>query len=141
MKKLIIYILIVVIIIGLGIVVGLNLEDDKKAIPTTSENTIENRGENQNNVDNSVENKIENNAVKNEEEEPEVPDKSGEPKTDLEKAIDIVKEDWGEDNSVKFAHDGQNSKGEYIICVREKSTTNALAWYTVNVETGEFRKD
>lgn len=146
MKKLIIYILILAIVIGFGIAVGLNLEDDKKAVPTTSEKTENKVKENkvENKVENTAKNEIENSEEEFEtEENPEEEgpaDKAGEPKTDLEKAIDIVKKDWGEDNSVYFAQDGQNAKGEYIICVRQSSTTNALAWYTVNVEKGTFEK-
>lgn len=139
MKKLIIYILILTIIIGLGILVGLNVEDDKRTVPTTSQKT-ENRAENkvENKVENSIANKVENNEVEDVEDSKEtgIPDKSGEPKTKLEKAIEIVKQDWGEDNSVYFAEDGQTQEGEYIICVRDSNTTSALAWYKVNIEDG-----
>ena len=61
--------------------------------------------------------------------------------SDLEKAIDIVKKDWGADSTVYFAQDGQKESGEYIICVRDTETTSAKAWYTVNVQTGTFVKE
>jgi len=150
MKKSIIYILIIFILMVMGIIVAVNVNKDSQTKTVSYENVIKNEIENK--VDNKIENKQEN-TIENEQEiekneditekkleENIVEDKSDEPKTDLEKAIDIVKEDWGEDNSVYFAQDGQNSKGEYIICVRESDTTNALAWYTVNVTEGTFEK-
>lgn len=146
MKKLIIYILVLAIIIGLGITVGLNLAGDKETFPTTSEKVENNNKANkvENKVENIVENNAENNEVENvieEEQQEEGPaDKGGEPKTDLEKAIDIVKEEWGKDSSVYFAEDGKTNSGDYVICVRDNSTTKALAWYTVNVEKGIFEK-
>ena len=58
--------------------------------------------------------------------------------------IEIVKNNWGEDNSVFFDEtdttNEQKAKGEYTICVREKSTTNAKAWYTVDVQNGTAKK-
>ena len=55
-----------------------------------------------------------------------------------EKAKNIVKENWGEDDSVYYSYDGINSEGKYIICVRDKATTKALYWYYVDIETGAF---
>ena len=146
MKKTIIYLIILIAVIGVGIAIGLNMEDDKKEVETMSgktENKV-NNGENNkvnkientiknNTVDNTTNNEIEN-TVEDETQEQGIADKNGEPKTDLEKAIDLVKEDWGEDSSVKFVEDGKTNAGEYIICVRDKNTTNALAWYKVNLE-------
>ena len=91
-----------------------------------------------NNTKNEVKNELNNNENTNTTtNEP----KEETPKTDLEKAIDIVKKDWGADNTVYFAQDGQKESGEYIICVRDTETTSAKAWYTVNVQTGTFVKE
>lgn len=35
---------------------------------------------------------------------------------------------------------GISDEGNIIICVREKTTTNAKAWYSVNVETETAEK-
>ena len=148
MKKTIIYLVILTLVIGVGIAVGLNMEDDKKAVETMSGKTENKVNQVQNNQENKIENTINNNVVENttnnkiqegeeieeESQEQGAEDKNGEPKTDLEKAIDLVKKDWGEDSSVKFVEDGKTNTGEYIICVRDKNTTNALAWYKVNLE-------
>lgn len=55
-----------------------------------------------------------------------------------EKAINIVKENWGTDDTVYFSFDNIDSNGKYIVCVRDKATTKALHWYTVDVKTGTF---
>lgn len=139
MKKLVIYILILTIIIGLGIAVGLNLEDEKKATPVASgktENKLENKVENkeENTIKNEINNNEIENKIENEAQEEGPADKAGEPKTDLERAIDIAKKEWGTDDGVKFSFEEKTQKGEYIICVREISSTNALVWYKVNIE-------
>ena len=141
MKKLVMYIILLAIIISLGIFIGLNLEDDKRTVPTTSlktENKVENTLENK--VENTVINKVEKNEIKDTEKEESketgIPDKIAEPETKLEQAIEIAKKAWGDDNSVYFAEDGQTKEGDYIICVRDNNTTSALAWYKVNIEDG-----
>ena len=150
MKK--IYIILVIIVIIAGIVIGINIKDDntKETISENHENKNEQENSNIENktINNNIENKqeeikniVENDVTNNTEEIPEQKEEETLPKTDLEKAIDIVKKDWGEDSSVYFAQDGQTQTGEYIICVRDAQTTNALAWYTVNVDTGEFEKE
>ena len=96
------------------------------------------KNETNNNTKNEVKNELNNNENTNTTtNEP----KEETPKTDLEKAIDIVKKDWGADSTVYFAQDGQKESGEYIICVRDTETTSAKAWYTVNVQTGTFVKE
>ena len=149
MKKSYIFIIILIVIIAIGVIIGTNLNKDNEANPTGSDN-VENNMENEENnniTNNQIENEtntnlentnIENNTVVQEPEENEIQE---EPKTDLEKAIDIVEKDWGEDSAVYFAQDGQNANGEYIICVRDKNSTTAIAWYTVNVASGTFTKE
>ena len=148
MKKKYIYIVVIIIVIAAGVIIGVNIKDNTKE--TSSRNvTNTNDGNNKvivnqtiNHKENNIENEIEQNTEDNNIAETPVADEEKfTPKTDLEKAMDIVKKDWGEDSSVYFAQDGQTQSGEYIICVRDTQTTNALAWYTVNTETGEFEKE
>ena len=58
-------------------------------------------------------------------------------KTDNEKVIEIVKKKWGEnDNNVSF--NIVNREGHiFRVSVNNKNTTAVLAWYTVNLSTGE----
>lgn len=57
--------------------------------------------------------------------------------TDEEKAIKLVKEEYGvTDSSISYKIvnvDGKN----YTISVSSTSTTEVIAWYTVNIETGK----
>ena len=61
--------------------------------------------------------------------------------TETEKsALDIMKQYWGEDDSVYFTLDSQNGD-EYIIAVRSVETTGALNFYKVNIKTEEVKLD
>lgn len=63
-----------------------------------------------------------------------------EPKKAEEKAVEIVKKDWGEDSSVKFQVETMDANGDYVVSVRDITTTEAKAFYTVNTTTGKFSK-
>lgn len=58
-------------------------------------------------------------------------------KTDDQKVIEMAKKKWGEnDNNVSF--NIVNREGHiFKVSVNNKSTTAVLAWYTVNLSTGE----
>ncbi|MBP3255903.1 MAG: hypothetical protein J6M60_05395 [Clostridia bacterium] len=96
-------------------------------------NTVENNIENTTNKENTVENTIvEENSTK---------DSETVPQTEEEKAISIVKKDWGaNDVNVKIAIEGINEDGTYIVTVRDSSTTEAMAFYKVNVKNNSFDK-
>lgn len=145
-KKIIIFAIALVLVVILGVSFAKLLSGSIETRPTAS-NRVENKNSNKdvNNqvknetnkaVENKVSNEVNNISNSNVTDEPKVE----KPKTDLEKAIEIVEKDWGTDNTVYYAQDGQNDNGEYIICVRDKETTSAKAWYTVNVQTGTFVK-
>ncbi len=143
MKKMV-YVLIVIVLIALGIVVAVNLRNGNKEIPSSSENVENDKINNaQNNITNNAQNNIteEDTTINGENQEQDKNNNEEGLKTDLEKAIDIVKKDWGEDSSVYFAEDGQTRDGEYVICVRDNNTTSAIAWYTVDIKTGKFTKE
>lgn len=146
MNKKILYVIGLVVVIILGVLFARILSGSIDARPASSSkvknsNKLTNnqvKNETNNNTKNEVKNELNNNENTNTTtNEP----KEETPKTDLEKAIDIVKKDWGADNTVYFAQDGQKESGEYIICVRDTETTSAKAWYTVNVQTGTFVKE
>ena len=58
---------------------------------------------------------------------------------DEEKAIAIVKKDWGDTSGVAFRVEQINANGTYVISVRNEDSV-ALEWYTVNPTTGKFTK-
>ncbi len=135
MKKKIIFILIALVVMITGIIIGVKIETGKSKSTVSEEITHNIIIENQ-----ETHNKIENTEIDTNTENLVGPD--GETLlTDLEKAILIVKKDWGEDETVKFVEDGKTNNGEYIIAVRDKNSTKALAWYTVNTRTGVFVKE
>ena len=57
-----------------------------------------------------------------------------------EKAIDIAKKDFGENSNAQFSVEGIDGNGNYIVTVRNAKTTEALAFYTVNVANQTFTK-
>ncbi|MBR2744634.1 MAG: hypothetical protein IKE01_05005 [Clostridia bacterium] len=58
---------------------------------------------------------------------------------DEDKAIEIVKKDWGNTDGFAFRVEQINANGTYVISVRNQDSI-ALEWYTVNPTTGKFSK-
>ena len=116
-------------------------------------NTINDMPENnviENNiVENTVtENTVENTAAPEKNETVEQPEASTEVQgdnsetqadNDEDKAIEIVKKDWGDTSGVAFRVEQINANGTYVISVRNQDSI-ALEWYTVNPTTGKFSK-
>ena len=107
MKRVLIFTIAIVLVIGLGIFIGKRI-DENPTVPTS--------GKLENNTKNEINNKVEEKTNVNNVVETPQENKEEKPKTDLEKAIELVKKDWGEDNSVYFAEDGKNENDELIIC-------------------------
>ncbi len=147
----------IILIVGMcyGFFYSANKEQEKNEI--TQEVNTENVQEENNVVDEEKENIIEttNNVSENViVEEPvaqNVPDTSNQiigkeeaetasenvGLTEEEKAIELVKEKWGaQDTSVVYAV--ANREGNiYMVSVTNKETTAVLAWYQVNMQTEE----
>jgi len=93
---------------------------------TTEENTIEdNNNENEKNVESQ---KNTHTTAKN----------SKSSISNEERAISIVKKNWGSEEGVYFTTMGIDSNGRYIVTVNDSSTTAIYASYAVNIETEEF---
>lgn len=59
-----------------------------------------------------------------------------------ETAIDLVKKKWGaDDESVYYTNEGINDTGEYLVAVRSKESTFAIANFKVNMSTKEVEID
>ena len=136
------------------------LKEDKVIATTSVGNANSNTNmEHVEEVNNVVENKVENIVVNENEvvesestkkEDPKIvqgPAKKEiksnnesevESEDDEQKAINIVKKDWGSNEGVVFTLESISSNGNYIISVRDTESRNAVAWYTVNPKTGEF---
>ena len=144
MKKSGIIILVIIGIIALGIVLGITGKpEDANNVQSNKlyNNNVKNTNSNtQNNNINNTQNFNEENQ-NNVNEEAEITETfKEEPKTEKDKAIDIVKLDYGNLDDVTINVEGINNNGTYIISVRDKNTTQALAFYTVNVEEQTFSK-
>lgn len=110
-------------------------ETENNVVNETQNNTTENEVENK-----QVENNIENNNTTTQNvvtnETTEVLQNNG--ASNEEKAINIVKSDWGTTENVYFVTMGIDASGKYIVTVNDSSTTATLAWYLVDVVTGKF---
>ena len=103
----------------------------------------------ENEVNNEIENNVEENTDNNQQEDesqniPPADDKQEVSKETIEKeqsneekAISIVKQDWGEDDKVYFSYEGITN-GKYKVGVRETASTRAITYYLVNVDNGTF---
>jgi len=148
MNKKIMYVVIAIVVICAGVIIGKDIIKNENTVETsknynneTNKNVIVNNTKNEvsNEISNETKNEIENTEIENNVKEDETninteEKEGGNEEENKEKAIEIAKKDWGEDDSVSFKFDRIDSNGNYIIVVREKATTNALRWYTVDVE-------
>lgn len=108
-----------------------NISEEVQKETTNTENTIENVIEDSDNSENKEEDIEHEENITSEVVDTETVKKQ---ETDREKAINLVKKKWGEDNKVYFVIDRVVSDEEYIVCVRNKSTTEALCWYKVDLK-------
>lgn len=151
MKK-VTWIIIIAIIILAGIICAVVYDQAKKAVPGSKILDPSNINEIQ--EDDGLMNKVngnetENNIMQNELVENEIvqnTQSSGnqtsqeEPKNDKEKAIQIVKKDYGIAGNIEFSSEGTDANGNQIVVVRDGDTTAALAFYFVNTSNGTFTK-
>jgi len=155
-KEKILILLIVITIVIISSLLIYMIINKNKTVETLNYNTVEN--EIINNIVEEKENEIENKVIieennvelenTNSTEINELQASSEEItkeevetiKTNDEKAIEIAKKHWGEDSKVVFVNDGTSkSTGRYIVAVRDAATRNAICYYHIDVNTGEFK--
>lgn len=83
-------------------------------------------------VSNVVENTNNNGNDKTEDEN--ITENQKEEMADDEKAIELVKNKWGEDDSVTFKIDEKTEDGKYSVSVVDKNTTEVLMWYEADIK-------
>lgn len=76
-------------------------------------------------------NKIEENKVTEEDTRKE--DTAGSVTSKEEKAIALVKAEWGGEDGVYFTNESIDAQGRYIVSVRDQGSTNALAYFIVDI--------
>ncbi len=141
-KSTLIIILIILMLVAIVIFASTGIKNKEVSGKETKtnkevENTEMENEQEQNIVENVIENTTENENIVENVVTTETFEES--PKTAKEKALDIVKEDWGEGANIEFTVDGIEGNN-YIVTVRNSQTTEALAFYTVNTNDGTFTK-
>jgi len=58
-----------------------------------------------------------------------------------QQAIELVKKQWGDDNTVSFRCDSVTSEGEYIIAVVSTETASVKNYFRVNINTKTVEVD
>ena len=60
---------------------------------------------------------------------------------DKQKAIELVKKEWGSDETVSFSFDYINENGEYVVAVKDKSSATVKYYFRVNLQTESVELD
>ena len=140
----IILILALIMLIG-SIVYEEKINRDKQEIQETiapmekeeQKDNIEEQEENSDKEEVNEQEVVEDNEPKEEyigEEEKENNEVVSKPKSNDEKAIELARAKWGNDNTVTFSIE---EKKDLIYYVAIKSDATVISWYEVNVETEE----
>ena len=152
--KIIIAVVLIIIVIICCFTLG--KKDNKNENEVTNEIVNEIENEVSNEITNNVENEVETNtAVENKVEEVVIEnvievEPQGtiyETNSDIgttdkkQEAINLVKEKWGEDDTVTFRCDSVTSGGEYIIAVVSKETATVKNYFKVNLATKSVEVD
>ena len=53
-----------------------------------------------------------------------------------ERAVELVKKEWGSSSGVYFSNDSVDEQGRYIVSVHDSKTTMTLAFYLVDLDKG-----
>ena len=141
--KIIILIMIIILLVIVAAVLTIELyyiRNNKENVPASNENNVVENQINNNITNEAVQNNIiENNINQTQVSKEEIDNESIKKEEDnKQKAINIVKENWGEDERVYFSFDSIDNNGKYIVSVRDRASTEALYWYTVDIEKETF---
>lgn len=118
-----------------------NLSDENTGLDNIINDLFDNVLVNETKEDNSVVNdEIKENEDEPLDEENEQEYSAGSVTSKEEKAVELVKEQWGESSGVYFRNESIDAEGRYIISVRDSKTTNSLAFFVVDVDKGLVTK-
>lgn len=149
--EIIIAIVILVILIGVLIKVIIDRENAVEEVNVPVSDSTQNVNENaSNNIEENTEqeNNKEQNIVETDEGVPiQNPQSIYENDSDVgstnkkQEAINLVKQKWGEDNTVKFTCDSVTSDGKYIIAVVSISKATVENYFIVDLENKTVKID
>lgn len=113
-------------------------ENAQEESQESEDNVTENISEgNKTNQETTKENKS---ATKTNRNQNDAPAKAG--VTDQkQKAIELVKKKWGEDDTVNYVFDYVNENEEYVIAVKDKASATVKYYFRVNLETETVELD
>lgn len=102
-----------------------------------------------NEVENSISTEIQNTAntvtkqVANTSKNTTIPNTTAIPAItdEKQKAIELVKKEWGDDDTVNFSFDYINEKGEYVVAVKDKASATVKNYFRVNLQNGTVELD
>lgn len=60
---------------------------------------------------------------------------------DKQKAIELVKKEWGNDDSVSYSFDYINENGEYVVAVKDKASATVKYYFRVDLKTETVELD
>ena len=136
MTKKVLYGALIIALIIAGVFVANKIAKEQETVKTQSNTLNEvNIVKEENNI---IENETNTTIEEEHKEKVEQANNTSKEQTPEEKAIEIVKENWGEDETVYFACEKREDDGRYPVAVRDKNSTKALYWYYVDIETGTF---
>lgn len=95
-----------------------------------------------NKIDNAI-NEEDTNTIQNtinESEQKEEPTSGQTGEENRQKAINMAKKEWGEDDNVSFKIDEQTEDGKFVISVVDKNTTKVIFWYNVDVKNNTIEE-
>ncbi len=128
--------------------VDLQANKPEKNTNIVNNNQIENEIKNENTVEpentvieNTIENTVENNTAKKTTQINTMVPYKPTSTNKKEEAINLVKKNWGEDDSVDFSFEYINEKGEYVVSVKDKSTATVRCYFKVNITNGSVELD
>ena len=58
-----------------------------------------------------------------------------------QKAIELVKKEWGKDDTVNFVFDHVGENGEYVVAVKDRASATVKYYFRVNLETEQVELD
>lgn len=151
-KIVIAIVLIVIVVVVLCCTLGGKKEDTNITNETSvnsiaEENIVEENEVDTNTIENEVENEVDEEPIIENVTELEPQGSVYETNSDIgttdkkQQAINLVKEKWGEDETVTFRCDSVNSKGEYVIAVVSKETATVKNYFKVNLNTKSVEID
>lgn len=145
--KNVIIVIIFSLIFSISLIMILDRKDssiDQNLVKIENENVVNNTVKNQitsnntlkeeNNIDaNNINENTTSNVIGKEETNSEKEEDSSQNKE--EKAINLVKKEWGSDNDSVYFNIANKNGNKYTISVNSSETTEAIAWYDVDLDT------